>query len=149
MTDQVTVLIGQSGVGKSTLVNRLVPDADREVGRVNVVTGRGRHTSTSAVGLELPDGGWVIDTPGLRSFGLAHVDPDRVLQAFGELAAGTEIECPRGCDHQPPHCGLDAWVAAGEAGPEGVARLAVVPPASRGPDRMTSGGQPQTSVAPE
>lgn len=125
LCDEVTVLIGQSGVGKSTLVNRLVPHADRDTGAVNEVTGRGRHTSTSAVGLALPGGGWVIDTPGLRSFGLGHVDPDRVLHAFGELAAGTG-ECPRACDHQPPHCGLDAFVAAGGAGPDGPERLASV-----------------------
>lgn len=122
LTDHVTVLIGQSGVGKSTLVNRLVPDADRDTGHVNQVTGRGRHTSTSAVGLRLPDGGWIIDTPGLRSFGLGHVDPERVLAAFGELALG-EQHCPRGCDHEPPHCGLDGWVADGNAGPDGPARL--------------------------
>ncbi|MFN8126456.1 MAG: ribosome small subunit-dependent GTPase A [Candidatus Nanopelagicales bacterium] len=125
LSGRVTVLIGQSGVGKSTLVNRLVPDADRDTGRVNEVTGRGRHTSTSAVGLRLPGGGWIIDTPGIRSFGLGHVDPERVLTAFGELAVG-EQNCPRGCDHEPPHCGLDDWVAAGHAGPDGPARLASV-----------------------
>lgn len=125
ITGHVTVLIGQSGVGKSTLVNRLVPAAERDTGAVNVVTGRGRHTSTSAVGLRLPGGGWVIDTPGLRSFGLAHVDPDRVLHAFGELAAGAD-ECPRGCDHRPPHCALDEFVATGAAGPGGADRLASV-----------------------
>lgn len=125
LADHVTVLIGQSGVGKSTLVNRLVPEADRDTGVVNEVTGRGRHTSTSAVGLRLPGGGWIIDTPGIRSFGLGHVDPERVLAAFGELAEG-ETGCPRGCDHEPPHCGLDDWVEHGHAGPDGVARLASV-----------------------
>lgn len=122
LSEHVTVLIGQSGVGKSTLVNRLVPDADRDTGAVNQVTGRGRHTSTSAVGLRLPHGGWIIDTPGIRSFGLGHVDRERVLSSFGELTEG-EINCPRGCDHEPPHCGLDDWVAAGRAGPDGAARL--------------------------
>jgi ribosome biogenesis GTPase len=119
---RVTVMIGHSGVGKSTLVNALVPGADRATRAVNEVTGRGRHTSTSAVALRLPGGGWVVDTPGVRSFGLAHVDPDRIVHHFPDLAAGTQ-ECPRGCTHDEPECGLDDFVAGGGAGPAGVARL--------------------------
>jgi ribosome biogenesis GTPase len=119
---RVTVLLGHSGVGKSTLVNALVPGTARATGAVNDVTGRGRHVSTSAVAVRLPGGGWVVDTPGVRSFGLAHVDPDRILRAFPDLAAGTQ-ECPRGCTHDEPECGLDAFVAAGGAGPAGPARL--------------------------
>jgi len=112
---RTTVLVGHSGVGKSTLVNALVPGTDRAIGAVNVVTGRGRHTSSSAVALELPGGaGWVVDTPGIRSFGLAHVLPARVVQAFPDLAAGT-ANCPRSCTHDEPECGLDAWVAEGHA----------------------------------
>jgi ribosome biogenesis GTPase len=122
LADRVTVLVGHSGVGKSTLVNALVPGTARATGVVNVVTGRGRHTSTSAVTVRLPGGGWVVDTPGVRSFGLAHVDPDRIVQSFPDLAAGT-AECPRGCSHDEPECGLDAFVAAGGAGPAGVSRL--------------------------
>jgi ribosome biogenesis GTPase len=122
LADRFSVLVGHSGVGKSTLVNALVPGADRAVGRVNPVTGRGRHTSASAVALALPGGGWVIDTPGVRSFGLAHVDPGRILSAFPDLAEGAR-GCPRGCPHtsEAVDCALDAWVTSGRADP---ARLA-------------------------
>src|SRR5699024_4786777 len=106
---RISALIGHSGVGKSTLVNRLVPDADRATGRVSGV-GKGRHTSTQSVALELPGGGWVVDTPGIRSFGLAHVSPDDVVAAFSDLAEIAE-DSPRGCRHQgppaDPACALD------------------------------------------
>lgn len=123
-----SVLIGQSGVGKSTLVNALVPEARRETGHVNAVTGQGRHTSTSAVMLELPGagpdgpGGWIVDTPGIRSFGLAHVRPEHLIEAFPDLDEMTE-DCPRGCTHgdDEPECGLDEAVTAGDADPERVA----------------------------
>jgi ribosome biogenesis GTPase / thiamine phosphate phosphatase len=117
-----SVLVGHSGVGKSTLVNALVPDADREIGHVNVVTGRGRHTSTSVFMLRLPGGdGWIIDTPGIRSFGLAHVEPEQLIGAFPDLRALTG-ECPRGCTHGSgePECGIDAAAAAGDGEPERV-----------------------------
>jgi ribosome biogenesis GTPase / thiamine phosphate phosphatase len=127
---RVSVLIGQSGVGKSTLVNELVPAAGRAVGTVNPVTGRGRHTSSSAVALRLPavaavrdrrraaassgDPGWLIDTPGLRGFGLGHVAVERVVEAFGDLAEGT-AGCPPGCDHLSEGCALDDWAGAHDA----------------------------------
>jgi ribosome biogenesis GTPase / thiamine phosphate phosphatase len=112
---RVSVLIGQSGVGKSSLVNALVPDAGRAVGVVNAVTGKGRHTSSSAIALPLPDDtGWLIDTPGVRGFGLGHVTPDRVVEAFGDLIEGTAA-CPPGCDHLSPDCALDEWAAEHDA----------------------------------
>jgi len=122
LADRVTVLVGHSGVGKSTLVNALVPGAARAVGEVNDVTGRGRHTSTSAYALHLPGGGWVIDTPGVRSFGLAHVRPETIIGAFPDLAAALP-DCPRGCTHDEPECALDELVTSGKAGPGGAARL--------------------------
>ncbi|MDQ3154124.1 MAG: ribosome small subunit-dependent GTPase A [Actinomycetota bacterium] len=106
---RLSALVGHSGVGKSTLVNRLVPSALRTTAEVSAV-GKGRHTSTSAVALPLAGGGWVVDTPGIRSFGLAHVSADDVVAAFGDLAAAI-ADCPRGCTHlgppADPECALD------------------------------------------
>jgi ribosome biogenesis GTPase len=117
LTGKASVLLGHSGVGKSTLVNALVPGTDRAIGDVNAVTGRGRHTSTSALMLPMPGGdGWIVDTPGIRSFGLAHVRPAHLIRAFPDLEALTD-RCPRGCTHGEgePECGLDEAVAEGLA----------------------------------
>ncbi|WP_307868674.1 ribosome small subunit-dependent GTPase A [Micromonospora sp. C95] len=128
LTGRVSVLVGHSGVGKSTLVNRLVPQAERAVGTVSAI-GRGRHTSTSAVALRLPappdpeqDPGWIVDTPGVRSFGLAHVSAESLLHGFPDLVEAT-ADCPANCPHTADEadCALDGWVAAGRADPRRLA----------------------------
>ncbi|MGW0431319.1 ribosome small subunit-dependent GTPase A [Micromonospora sp. NPDC003197] len=132
LSGHVSVMVGHSGVGKSTLVNRLVPAAERAVGTVSAI-GRGRHTSTSAVALRLPppeppgrkrkgDPGWIVDTPGIRSFGLAHVSAESLLHGFPDLVEGT-LECPVNCEHTAGEadCKLDTWVAAGHADPRRLA----------------------------
>jgi ribosome biogenesis GTPase / thiamine phosphate phosphatase len=128
LTGRISVLIGHSGVGKSTLVNRLVPAAERAVGAVSAI-GKGRHTSSSVVMLRLPrrprsrtHSGWIVDTPGIRSFGLAHVSADSLLHGFPDLVEGT-TQCPPNCEHTAVEvdCALDAWVAAGHADPRRLA----------------------------
>lgn len=131
---RTTVAVGHSGVGKSTLVNALVPDADRATGVVNAVTGRGRHTSSSSVALRLrattaeraaglTAAGWIVDTPGVRSFGLGHVDPANILRSFAARARPV-AEPADGIPLAEAH----DWeivdrVAAGELGDVGQRRL--------------------------
>ena len=100
LAGRVSVLVGHSGVGKSTLVNALVPGADRTVGRVNDVTGRGRHTSTSAVALRLPhDPGWVVDTPGVRQLALWDTRPEEVEGYFPEFRPFVPLCAFPDCTH--------------------------------------------------
>lgn len=124
LAGQISVAVGHSGVGKSTLVNELVPGAERAVGDVNDVTGRGRHTSSSSQALRLPEGGWVIDTPGVRSFGLGHVSTESIVSAFNDLADYVD-SCPKACAHtaQSIECELAKAQADGSLPPELGARV--------------------------
>lgn len=125
---KTSVLVGHSGVGKSTLINALIPHALRVIGEVNEVTGRGRHTSSSAIALPLSShlkssDGWVIDTPGIRAFGLAHIDPNRIIAAFSDLAE-VAVNCMPNCSHSEEGCALTQWAAPnGVVIPERQARI--------------------------
>ncbi len=126
LAGKVTVLLGHSGVGKSTLVNKLLGDEKRATGDVNDVTGRGRHTSSSAVALRVEpqnkseQASWIIDTPGVRSFGVAHVEPTRVISAFAEFTEAI-THCPKNCSHNEENCALNNWP---DLTPQNLARLA-------------------------
>ena len=106
LENKTTVFIGPSGVGKSSLVNRLIPQANRRIGEVSEVTGRGKHTSTSAYALEINANTWIIDTPGIRSFGLAHVDTNQIIQGFPELIDAS-LNCQKNCDHLDSNCEIE------------------------------------------
>ena len=121
LSNQVTVAVGHSGVGKSTLVNAVAPKAARATGVVNEVTGRGRHTSSSVRAIRLPEDfgdAWIIDTPGVRSFGLGHVKAENILKSFEDLYEVIKT-CPRDCSHliDSPDCSLDQHIKeSAEAG---------------------------------
>ena len=112
--EKISVLVGHSGVGKSTLINDLVPEAQRMTGDVNDVTGRGRHTSSSAIALPLINGGWIIDTPGIRAFGLSHLNKDRVIESFPDIYQVIQT-CMPNCSHHEASCALNAWIESDSA----------------------------------
>lgn len=114
LAEKISVLVGHSGVGKSTLINDLVDSAARTTGNVNDVTGRGRHTSSSALALPLVGGGWIIDTPGIRAFGLSHLDKNRIIEAFPDIYRVTQ-SCMPNCSHHEARCALNAWIESDAA----------------------------------
>ena len=87
LTGGTVAFVGQSGVGKSSLVNALLPEAELAVGALSDVSGLGQHTTTTARLFHLEGGGHLIDSPGIREFGLWHIDEDELLRGYRELAA--------------------------------------------------------------
>ena len=85
--DRTTVFVGQSGVGKSSIINRLLPNEDLRVGALSEGVLKGRHTTTTAEVFQRPEGGCIIDSPGIREFGLQHIDPALVAPGFEEFRA--------------------------------------------------------------
>lgn len=113
LQDKTSVFVGQSGVGKSTLLNRLLGE-DIRVQTLSDATGKGRHTTTRAQWYDLPQGGAVIDSPGIREFGLWHIPESQVLAGFSDLAAFAGQCRFRDCQHQhEPGCAVLQAVADG------------------------------------
>lgn len=113
-----SVLVGHSGVGKSSLACELIPGLNRRVGEVNETIGRGRHTTTTAALLALPQGGELVDTPGIRAFGLVRVEPQALASHYPEFVSREEACRFRGCSHiHEPGCAVRAAVLAGEIDP--------------------------------
>ncbi|MFA5677631.1 MAG: small ribosomal subunit biogenesis GTPase RsgA [Pseudomonas sp.] len=115
LRDHVNVFVGQSGVGKSSLINALLPDADLRVGALSEQTGKGTHTTTTARLFHFPGGGDLIDSPGIREFGLTHISHDDLLEGFIEFRPYLGHCRFRDCQHlHEPGCALLAAVDDGE-----------------------------------
>ncbi len=115
LTDRINIFVGQSGVGKSSLVNALMPELDVEEGAVSENSGLGQHTTTAARLYHIPSGGDLIDSPGVREFGLWHLEADQVTEAFVEfrpLLGGCKF---RDCKHDDdPGCIIREAVEKGD-----------------------------------
>lgn len=119
MADNVSIFVGQSGVGKSSLVNSILPHADIATGDVSANSGLGQHTTTVARLHRLPNHASLIDSPGIREFGLWHIEPDRVTWAFRDFRpfiGGCKF---RDCKHlTDPGCALQQAVLDKKLDPE-------------------------------
>lgn len=114
LANQVSVLLGQSGMGKSTLTNALIPTAGAATREISTALDSGKHTTTHARLYSLPAGGGLIDSPGLQEFGLAHLTRGEVELGFGEFAPYLGLCRFRDCRHESePDCAIRAAVAAG------------------------------------
>lgn len=115
LKDHVSVFVGQSGVGKSSLINALLPGVDLRVGALSESTGKGTHTTTTARLFHFPAGGDLIDSPGIREFGLSHISQDDLLEGFIEFRPHLGRCRFRDCRHlHEPGCALLQALQNGE-----------------------------------
>ena len=130
LADHHSVLVGQSGMGKSTLINALLPDAAARTAVISEALQTGRHTTTSTTLYRLPMLGadsWIVDSPGMKAFGLAHLDPARIAQAFVEVRPFLGHCRFRDCRHdREPGCAVTAAVHDGRIAPHRLALLHAV-----------------------
>ena len=114
LSDQVSVLVGQSGMGKSTLTNVLIPNACAATREISTALDSGKHTTTHARLYQLPGGGSLIDSPGLQEFGLAHLTRGEIELGFAEFVPHLGHCRFRDCLHESePGCAIKAAIAAG------------------------------------
>jgi len=114
MQGHTSIFVGQSGVGKTSLVNQLLPDTDARVGPLSQTSGKGMHTTTTAQLFHLPDGGSIIDSPGIREFGLGHVSPQELMTGFIEFQPYLGHCKFRDCKHlHEPKCAIQEAVENG------------------------------------
>jgi ribosome biogenesis GTPase len=114
LAGRATVLSGHSGVGKSTLLNRLRPDTDVLTGEVNELTGKGRHVTTAVALYPLPGGGYLLDTPGFREYGLAGLTPPELGRYYPEFQPFIGRCRYKDCLHtEEPHCAVREALEAG------------------------------------
>ena len=119
LSNKTSVFVGQSGVGKSSLVNALLPGADTAVAELSDNSGLGTHTTTTSRLYRLPDGGILIDSPGIREFGMDHLDPAEIATGFIEVAEFSESCKFRDCHHiKEPGCAVKAACNSGEIHPQ-------------------------------
>jgi len=113
--DQTSVFVGQSGVGKSSIIDRLLPGQTLKVGAVSESTGKGIHTTTTARLFHIPGGGRLIDSPGIREFGLWHMTAAEIEFGFRDIRNLTPLCRFRNCRHESePGCALDAAIEQGQ-----------------------------------
>ena len=107
-----SVFVGQSGVGKSSIIQKLLPDEAIKVGEISEATGKGKHTTTTARLYHIPSGGQLIDSPGIREFGLWHTSEEDLASGFPEIDAEAHHCKFRNCQHtHEPGCAIKTAVA--------------------------------------